>query len=219
MLPPLTVEELIKQARIFADVESTHWEPSLYGATDGKAVGTYVEHKFTADLALHYSFAAGNSASGIDLPALNVDIKVTSIQQPQSSCPYKSARQKIYGLGYSLLVFVYAKKDDPATSTGNLDIQQVVFVDSSKTADFQMTSGLQAILNNQGNEDDLIAFMSDKNLPCDAIELKNIATDLLADPTKLVVGCLTISNALQWRLQYKRAMAQAGVVAGVLKIK
>jgi len=46
-----------------------------------------------------------------------VDIKVTSIRQPQSSCPFKSARQKIYGLGYSLIVFVYDKKDDPATKT------------------------------------------------------------------------------------------------------
>ena len=53
-----------------------------------------------------YDFDGGNSASGIDLPELEVDIKTTSINQPQSSCPFKSARQKIYGLGYNLLVFV-----------------------------------------------------------------------------------------------------------------
>jgi hypothetical protein len=39
-------------------------------------------------------------------------MKVTRIKQPQSSCPFKSARQKIYGLGYSLIVFVYEKIDD-----------------------------------------------------------------------------------------------------------
>ena len=43
-------------------------------------------------------------------------MKVTAITQPQSSCPFKSARQKIFDLGYSLLVFVYDKKDDPKTS-------------------------------------------------------------------------------------------------------
>ena len=47
------------------------------------------------------------------MPGENIctDIKVTSITQPQSSCPFKNARQKIYGLGYNLLVFVYNKED------------------------------------------------------------------------------------------------------------
>ena len=39
------------------------------------------------------------SAKGIDLPSveINTDIKVTSIKQPQSSCPFKDAKQKIFG--------------------------------------------------------------------------------------------------------------------------
>lgn len=36
-------------------------------------------------------------------------MKVTSIRQPQFSCPFKSARQKIYGLGYALLIFIYER--------------------------------------------------------------------------------------------------------------
>lgn len=58
-----------------------------------------------------YEYEQGNSASGIDLPGLGVDIKVTSIKQPQSSCPFKSASQKIFGLDYHLLVFVYESND------------------------------------------------------------------------------------------------------------
>jgi hypothetical protein len=96
--PDLIVEALIKEAQIFAETESVYPEPSLYGKDNGKDIGTYVEHKFKAYLAKKYTFMAGNSASGIDLPVLNVDIKVTSIVQPQSSCPFKSARQKIFGL-------------------------------------------------------------------------------------------------------------------------
>ena len=100
----------------------------MYGVTDGKAVGTYLEHKFQAHLQKNYEYAPGNSAKGIDFPELDVDIKVTSIRQPQSSCPFKSPRQKIYGLGYSLLVFVYEKKTTPnckpACSTSSTPFSQ-----------------------------------------------------------------------------------------------
>ena len=33
-------------------------------------------------------------------------------RQPQSSCPFQSARRKIYRLGYHLLIFVYDKSDN-----------------------------------------------------------------------------------------------------------
>ena len=108
----LTTELLCDEAREFSEMESTHGEPSLFGVTDGKAVGTYLEHKLQAALHHGYIYQGGSSAKGIDFPGLGVDLKVTSHKQPQSSCPYKSARQKIYGLGYSLLVFVYGKADD-----------------------------------------------------------------------------------------------------------
>jgi hypothetical protein len=93
----LTVNLLKNEAKNFSVLESNHDEPSIFGSTDGKAVGTYLEHKFQNYLETNYTFIKGNSASGIDFPGktINVDIKVTSIVQPQSSCPFKSARQKI----------------------------------------------------------------------------------------------------------------------------
>jgi hypothetical protein len=106
----LTVELLCKEASAFAEIESTYPEPSLYGVTDGKAIGNYLEHKFRAHLNAKYIFAPCNSASGIDYPDIEVDQKVTAITQPQSSCPFKSARQKIFGLGYHLWVFVYKQE-------------------------------------------------------------------------------------------------------------
>ena len=213
----LTVELLRTEAGTFAEIESGHDEPALYGVTDGKAVGTYFEHKFQAYLHTKYDYEEGSSAKGIDFPGLGVDMKVTSIRQPQSSCPYKSARQKIYGLGYSLLVFVYEKTDDTVTATGRLNIQHVIFVEASRTADFQMTTGLIDVLKNEGNKDDLIAFMSDRMLPVDDIEASNIADELLEHPPE--TGFLTISNALQWRLQYRRVIDRAGSVPGVIRIK
>ncbi|MBN2473251.1 MAG: hypothetical protein JXB62_01485 [Pirellulales bacterium] len=213
----LTVELLKKEAKAFADIESSHDEPALFGVTDGKAVGTYFEHKFQAYLRVRYHYEEGSSAKGIDFPSLGVDMKVTSIKQPQSSCPYKSARQKMYGLGYSLLVFVYEKTDNLENSTGRLSILHVVFVEAERTADYQMTTGLVSILDNQGNKDDLIAFMSDKMLPVEEIEASSIAGELLEKRPQ--IGYLTISNALQWRLQYRRVIEKAGEVQGVVRVK
>jgi hypothetical protein len=215
--PDLTIEFLQNEAQLFALAESIYPEPSLYGVTDGKAIGTYLEHKFKAHLTNKYNYNVGNSASGIDFPGLQVDLKVTSINQPQSSCPFQSARQKIFGLGYSLLVFVYTKTDDSLTKSGNLNMNHVVFVEKGQTADYQTTTGLRSIIQNNGNEDDLVSFMLDRRLPLDEIEANAIAKELLSG-TPLPVGYLTISNALQWRLQYSRAISHAGQVQGLLKI-
>ena len=217
MKPVLTITLLKSAAAEFAATESTHDEPAMYGVTDGKAVGTYIEHKFRTHLENQSTFEAGSSAKGIDLPALQVDMKTTSIRQPQSSCPFKSARQKVYGLGYALLVFVYDKTDDHKRRTARLDIQHVIFVDPDSTADFQMTKGIQEILDRGGNEDDLVAFMHDRMLPVDDIKATRLAQEILKNRPK--IGYLTISNALQWRLQYKRVITEASHVQGVHRLR
>jgi hypothetical protein len=213
----LTIKLLCQEAAAFAEVESTYPEPTLYGVTDGKAIGTYLERKFRAHLEAKYTFAPSSSAAGIDFPDLQVDIKITAITQPQSSCPYKSARQKIFGLGYALLVFVYEKKDDSTTATAILNILHTIFVEKHRTADFTMTRLIRQHLEAGCNAEDLIGLMHDKNLPVDDIEAKNIAEELLKRPCKQ--GYLTISNALQWRLQYARVIEQAGKVNGIKKLR
>ena len=216
MPKPLTVQLLQTEATTFAKAESKHAEPSLFGVTDGKAVGTYLEHKFQTVLQSRYAYGRGNSAKGIDFPELDVDIKVTSIRQPQSSCPFKSARQKIYGLGYSLLVFVYDKRDDEKQRTARLDIQHTIFVQKERTADFQTTSGLLRLIENKANRNDILAFFEERRLPVDNVEAESLADEILHNPPE--VGYLTVSNALQWRLQYGRVIEQAGKVGGILRL-
>ncbi len=143
-------------------------------------------------------------------------MKVTSVAQPQSSCPFKSARQKIFGLGYSLRVFVYEKTDDPQSKSARLLFQHAILVDASRTADYQMTTLIRAALDNDANVDDLIAIMADRNLPVDDMEAREIAEELLRSPPNQ--GYLTISNALQWRLQYGRVIAKAGQVDGIRRL-
>jgi 16S rRNA G966 N2-methylase RsmD len=119
---------------------------------------------------------------------------------------------------YSLIIFVYTKTDDAKNHTGILNIDHTIFVESERTADYQMTRGLQEILEREGNEDDLVAFMNDKMLPVDEIEARSIARELIkSGPPK--IGYLTISNALQWRLQYGRVIAKAGEVDGIIRIR
>lgn len=217
MKPELTIETLQSSAAKFAELETQSNEPQLYGVTDGKAIGTYLEHKFMTNLSESYCYEKGNSASGIDFPELGVDIKVTSIKQPQSSCPFQSATQKVYGLGYSLLVFVYEKYDDYDNQTGRLEIKHTIFINQERTADFQTTKGLLDIINRDGNQDDVMAFLIERNLPVDEIGANQLAKRILSfRPNQ---GYLTISNALQWRLQYRRVIQEAGNIDGIVRIR
>ena len=213
----LTAKLLRDEANEFSNKESQHPEPSLFGVTDGKAVGTYLEAKFIGTLREKgYVFGQGNAANGLDFPSLNIDIKVTSIKQPQSSCPIRSIRQKVFGLGYGLIVFVYSKNDDPQSKTATLTITDTIFIEADQTADFTMTKGLLEILDSGGNEEDLAAFMQARSLTDDYNDLMALAKEVLA--TRPKQGYLTISPALQWRLQYKRAIEKAGTVDGVLSV-
>jgi len=217
MKQKLTAKFLCREASVFAETESSHSEPAIYGVTDGKAVGTYLEHKFQAYLSEKYTYEEGSSARGIDFPKLGVDIKVTSIKQPQSSCPFKNARQKIFGLGYSLLIFVYEKIDDQKTLTARLNILHSIFIEAKRTADYQITTGILNIIKNNGNKDDIVAFMQDRLLPVEEIQALQIADEIITNPPN--IGYLTISNALQWRLQYRRVIEEAGRVDGIHRIR
>ena len=203
----LTLASLKEAARRFLAALADSSISVLYGTTDGKAVGTYIELAFHDYLKSAFDYTPGNAASGIEFPELEVDLKVTSARQPQSSSPFRSASQKVYGLGHHLLVCVYDKYDDHDSRTSRLTFQQAIFINREKTADYQTTSGLRAILQRDGNRDDVVAFLDERNLPLDDIGRETLAERILREPPDL--GYLTISNALQWRLQYSRALAVA----------
>jgi hypothetical protein len=119
-------------------------------------------------------------------------------------------------LGYNLIVFVYEKHDDGDRRTGRLNMHHAIFIHKERTGDYQMTRGLREIIERDGNVDDLIAFMHDKNLLVDDIEAHSIAEQLLRE--KPEQGYLTISNAYQWRLQYGRVIQEAGTISGILRV-
>jgi hypothetical protein len=93
------ISNLISIAK-FCEQESQTPNGELFGVTDGKAVGTYIEHKFKNFLLSKYDLQVGSSASGIDLPSpeINTDIKVTSIKQPQRPVRSKMRSKNFSGL-------------------------------------------------------------------------------------------------------------------------
>lgn len=201
-LPNLTIDKLQREAGNYIQQLSQNEVEDLYGVTDGKAVGTFVEHEFQKRLHEKYDYKEGSSASGLDFPELEVDLKVTAITQPQSSCPFESAEQKVYGLGYHLLVLVYNKTDNKETRAANLDIEHGIFIYDKRTGDFQTTKGIREILERDGNKDDLMAFFDERRLPLEEIGKERLAERVQEDTPEQ--GYITISNALQWRLQYRR---------------
>lgn len=218
MKPKLTIENLKREAKLFCSLESKVKNRELYGVTDGKAVGTHIEHKFQSQLSEKYDVKIGSSAVGIDLPSEEVmtDIKVTSINQPQSSCPFKDAKQKIFGLGYNLLVFVYKKEDDPKTKIATLHFVSCSFISSERTADYTTTFRLREMIEDKANVEDIVAYLNDKNIPADEITLTQLAEQIMK--TIPQQGYLTISNALQWRLQYQRIVYLKEQVSGISKM-
>ncbi|MEI6046924.1 MAG: restriction endonuclease [Chloroflexota bacterium] len=212
MLQDLTLDTLKQAATLFAKELSESPIPDFYGATDDKAIGAYIEQRFKLYLEELYVFVRGN-ADSIDLPELEVDFKATSTNQPQSLSPFKNASQKVYGLGYHLLIFVYSKTDEDSTRAANLEIKRTLFIKREYTADWQTTKGIIDILDLEGNVDDLVAFLEERNLPLDEIGRVALANRIIEKRPNL--GYLTISNALQWRLQYSRAIQQAGQVVGI----
>jgi len=214
----LTIEKLIEEAQHFCISQSKFKNKDLFGVTDGKAVGTLIEQKFQKQLSEKFEVTIGSSASGIDLPSEDIltDIKVTSYKLPQSSCPFKNANQKVFGLGYNLLVFVYDKIDDQNTQTATLNFVSCSFVSKERTADYTTTFRLREMVKDQANEADIIAYLNDKHFPADEITLNKLAEQILKSPPEQ--GYLTISNALQWRLQYQRIVTLTDDIPGISKI-
>lgn len=72
------------------------------------------------------------------------------------------------------------------------------------------------MLKDKANEADIIAYLQDKNIPADEITLSLLAKQILKSPPQQ--GYLTISNALQWRLQYHRIVELSEKIKGITKI-
>lgn len=110
----------------------------------------------------------------------------------------------------------YEKNDNPAKRLARLNFISCSFIYKNRTADYQLTRTLRQMLENKANSEDIIAYLTDRNLPADEITMNQLAEEILSNPPEQ--GYLTISNALQWRLQYRRIVELTENVEGIIHI-
>ena len=214
MKKQLTRDALIATAKSFCGLNHAYKE--LFCVTDGKAVGTFIERAFQNQVAAQFDLQIGNAASGLDLPTLETDIKVTSVRQPQSSSPFRSARQKVYGLGYNLLLFVYDKQDNARAKKAKLTFVSCAFIESNRTGDYRTTRNLLQILANDAYQEDVFAFLNDTNLGGDEAELNALADEVMRTPP--TQGYLGTWIKPEWRTWYNRVIELDEPVAGIVKV-
>jgi hypothetical protein len=114
------------------------------------------------------------------------------------------------------LIFVYDKKDNLQNQTTILDFVSCSFIEKERTADYTTTFRLRQMVADGANQEDIVGYLMDRNIPADEIALYNLAKQILENPPQQ--GYLTISNALQWRLQYQRVVDLNIAVEGIYKI-
>ena len=209
----LTINLLKKEANNFCKHENNIAHNDLIGVTDGKAVGTYIEHKFKEYLKNKYEINIGPSGKGIDLPDshINTDIKVTSIKKPQSSSPFKNIEQKVYGLGHNLLIFVYEKQN--MNKSCYLNFKFCIFLEAERSGDYNLTKILRKMIEIDATEANIVKILKEYNIPGDKQTLEILAKKITKNPPKQ--GYLTISNAFQLRLRYRHIINLDKKVKGV----
>lgn len=196
----LTRDILIREAERFCSLENNREHPDLLGINDGKTIGTYIEHEFKKYLIGKYEFNLGSSSHGVDFPDkdINTDLKVTSLNKPQNSCPFRDIKQKIYGLGYNLLLFIYEKNEKEGKCF--LFFDSCTFINAAETGDYGMTRNLRKMVENNWSKDRIVYYLEECKLPGDETTLDNLAEEIIRNPPRQ--GVLTISNAFQWRIKY-----------------
>lgn len=111
-------------------------------------------------------------------------------------------------------MFVYEKSD--AENACTLRFTHCAFIDKDRTGDFTTTKRLREMLSDGANREDIIAYLQDRNVPGDEIIYGNLADEILSRTPEQ--GYLTVSNALQWRLQYARVIELGNRVSGVVNL-
>lgn len=115
-----------------------------------------------------------------------------------------------------MLIFVYDKTDDAATKTTILDFVSCTFLEKERTADYNTTFNIRKMIEDGAIQDDIAGFLEDKRIPADFDVLYELAGQILENAP--LQGYLTISNALQWRLQYGRVVKLTEEISGISKL-
>jgi hypothetical protein len=113
--------------------------------TDSKSLGTIIEKFIKAEISRMLTLTvSGSSASGVDIPELDLNLKTTSDRQPQSSEPFVSAYQRILGADHDVLVCIYNGEEFHEQHVP-LKIIRHRFLRQTQAADKVLCSGAQPL--------------------------------------------------------------------------
>lgn len=90
------------------------------------------------------------------------------------------------------------------------------FLEKERTGDYTTTYRLRELIHDGANKEDIIAYLNDRNIPADEITIGLLADRIFENTPSQ--GYLTISNALQWRLQYQRIVDLKEEIEGISKL-
>lgn len=107
---------------------------------------------------------------------------------------------------------MYNKEDTSDRCT--LTFANCLFIEAAHTADYSMTKTLIAMKESGAKLADIANYLSDKFEIGDDEDYLQLAQEVLEK--ELLQGYLTISDALQWRLSYRRAISFAQDVEGIV---
>lgn len=177
--------------------------------TTSKKIGTYFENELRDWMESQRGIESdGSIAEDEDIPELNLDVKATSESQPQSSIPMKYPLERITGMQYDVLVFIYKK--DRSVYGNKIDVVNCSYIPKERTGDHRKSEKARELIHKYKNEDisrDILKSRIEELTGLSHFEGIELVTeeqldDMIQNPPKK--GAMTVSAAAQWRPSYNQ---------------
>ena len=201
-------------AEFCAEMESRTVPEGKSGTS--KQIGTYFEKELRDWFEEEHGLVSeGSVAEDIDLPAFNLDVKTTSNRQPQSSSTFDDPGERIVGVDYNILLFVYNKQ---SVNGGNqFEIKTCAYIPEERASDYRKSDDAVKLVvdyrEGRLSESELREQLEDLT-GVGAISDEKFEEIKENPPEK---GAITITPALQWRFNYNK-MVKEDVPEGTERI-
>jgi hypothetical protein len=188
-----------------ADIESRTVPESK--SSTSKQIGTYFEKELRNWFEENHGLVSeGSVAEDIDLPAFNLDVKTTSESQPQSSSTFEDPGERITGVDYNILLFVYDKK--PVNDGNKFEIKTCAYIPKERASDYRKSADAVKLVadyrDGKLTEPELRAQLEDLT-GIGAISDEKFEEIKENPPEK---GAITITPAMQWRFNYNKMVKE-----------
>lgn len=186
-----------------ADIESRTVPNSEISGSKG--IGTYFEEELRDWFEENHGFVSeGSVGIYVDLPVFNVDVRATSNSQPQSSSKAVDPGERLVGVDYNILLFVYDR--EKVGDGSHFEIVSCVYIPKENAADHRITEDVSKLAKEYGNDELSEAEFREQLEDMTGTSFGEISDEIFDrikknPPEK---GVITISPAIQWRFRYSK---------------